>query len=126
MFQEPPYVNENAHFAQHAPSTIVYTSKATLDTNAGTKLRLPRGGQITRVAAKVQTTGATDLTFNIYIDTISVTDSDVRILAGETVARFIIVKRPNFNQDSVFQVQLSATGGATGPLVVSVEYLPGF
>ncbi len=121
------HVNEKAHDALHAPSMLIYTSPATLSVTAGSKIRLPRGGVVTRIAAVVQTgPSGSALDFDLYIDGVVVTDSPVSIAAGATISSFRIVTRPDFDENSTFYIKINNVNSAVGPLVVTIEYLVGW
>lgn len=119
-------VNQQAHAQLHGPATIVYNSAATLDTVAGPGLRMPRGGQITRISGRVTGAPTSKMEIGIYIDGVNVlgTAEYLTIQTSEKVAKYKIVRRPYFNEDSVFTVQIQTVAAATGPLVLTIEYLP--
>ncbi len=119
-----PFLNQKGHEQLHAPKTIVYTSTATLSTTAGSKLRLPRGGSITRIAAVVQgTPSGAALDFDLYIDGFVVTDSPVQIAVGDTISKPRIITRPDFDENSTMYLKINTVSSATGPLVVTIEYI---
>lgn len=120
-------VSESAHDRLHGPLTIVWTSKATLAVEQSTPLKMPRGGQIVGIVAKVA--GAPSggaLTLQLLLDGTAVTESDISIASGDTVSRERIVTNPYFQDDTVWKFSITAVNGATGPVVVTVEYLPGW
>lgn len=120
-------VNRQMHEQLHGPVTLVYTTTKTLNTTAGPRLRLPSAGYITRVSGKVQAAPTSTMEIDILVDGITVFDSGdyVKIRSGETVTVPKIINRPNFNEDSYFQVQVVTIAAATGPLVLTIEYIPG-
>ena len=124
----PDYlVSESAHDKLHGPPPIIWTSKATLAVEDGTPIYFPRGGIITRVRANVAAApSGGSLTFTLELDGTAVTESDFSIASGETQSRYKIVTRPNFSEDTKWQFSITAVNGATGPLVVTVEYVPGW
>ena len=120
-------VNQQAHDNLHGPVTLIYQTANTLDTSTGPGLRLPRGGQITRIAGRVAgAPSGGNLKVGIFIDGVSVFDSGEFLVfqSGEKVARFKIVRRPYFNEDSVFTVDIDTINSATGPMILTIEYLP--
>jgi hypothetical protein len=119
-------VNQQAHERLHGPATIVYNTSSTLDTTAGPGLRMPRGGQITRISGRVSGAPTSKMEIGIYIDGVNVlgTAEYLTIQTSEKVAKYKIVRRPYFNEDSVFTVQIQTVAAATGPLVLTIEYLP--
>ena len=119
------YVNKQAHDRLHGPRQIVYTSPVALSTTAGTKLRMPRGGQITNIMATVTGAPTSTLQIDLLMDGVSVFDDGyLQILSGETESEpFRIVSRPYFNEDTILKVKLNAVAAATGPLVVVIEYV---
>jgi hypothetical protein len=120
-------ISAAAHDNLHGPPPIIWTSKATLAVEDGTPIYFPRGGSITLIQANV--TGAPSggaLTFDLELDGTSVFDSVMSIADGETRSRYKLVNRPDFNEDTKWQFAITAVSGATGPLVVTVEYTPGW
>ena len=116
-----------AHERTHGPTTLVYQTATTLDTNAGPKLRLPRGGQITKVSCKLQGAPVTNpFKVDLKVDNTTVFESGtyLQVQAGETVSRGKIVERPYFSDESTFVVQINTISSATGPMVMTIEYLP--
>jgi len=118
-----PGVNEKAHFEQHTPHVMVWNSKRILTTSLGTPWYHPTGGQITSIYANITGVGSTATTLDFYIDGVAVTDSSISITAGDLISKPRIIKRADFQPTSKLQVQLSATGSATGPLVLTIEYV---
>lgn len=119
-------LNPKAHEILHGPATLVYTSKVALDTVAGSKLKLPRGGQVTAVACKLQgAPSGSKFQVDLLIDDISVFDAGtyLEVAVGETASRFKILTRPYFNDESVFKVKINAVNAATGPMVLTIEYM---
>lgn len=121
-------VNHVAHEQLHGPSMFMYTSVPTLDLVAGTALRLPRGGEITRISGRVSgAPSGGDLKIVILANGASILGSGfLRVLDGTNVTKERTVERTEFNEDTRFQVQIDTLSGATGPLVVVFEYLPEF
>jgi hypothetical protein len=119
--------NIKAHDRLHGPRVIIYQSKGTLDTVAGTIARFPQGGQVTRVSCKLA--GAPSggaFKVDLLIDTVSVFQSGtyLQVADGETISKYKIIERPFFNENSNFRVQVNTIQGATGPMVLTIEYLP--
>ena len=122
-------VNRQALDQLHGPATIIYQTNTTLDTDTGPGLRMPRGGQVRRIAGRVAgAPSGGNLKVSIFIDGVSVFDSGEFLLfqSGEKVARFKIIRRPYFNEDSVFTVDIDTISSATGPMILTIEYLPEF
>lgn len=118
--------NRRSHEHLHQPRILIYTSTLTLNTTAGPKLRLPVGGEVTRVSARVQgaPSGAA-MQIDYLIDGITAFDSGtyLRIPDGQLVALGKTLNRNLFSVDSAHQVQIFAISGATGPLVFTIEFL---
>jgi len=120
-------VNRQMHDQLHSPSTIIYNSTSTLDTTTGPGLRMPSGGQITRISGRVAgAPSGGNMKVAIKIDGVSVFDSGEFLLFqnGEKVSRYKIIRRPTFNEDSVFTVAIDTIQGATGPMILTIEYFP--
>lgn len=119
-------VNRQSHDQLHGPATIVYQTASTLTTDEGPGLRMPRGGQITRISGRVAGAPSSKMEIIINVDGVNVlgTSEYLTIQSGEKVARYKIVRRPYFNEDSVFTVDIQTIASATGPLVLTIEYLP--
>lgn len=116
-------VSHVGHEQLHSPSIFVYTSKATLDTNAGTGFRLPRGGEITRISGRVSGAPSGDMSIDVLMNAVSVFGGGyLKIPSGTKVTKEKIVNRAEFNEDTVFTVQINTINSATGPLVVVFEY----
>lgn len=118
-------VNQRAHEELHGIRTIVYTSKATLAAEQGTPGRFSFGGSVVRVACKLKgAPSGDDFEVDLLIDGVSVFDgTNLKVLDGETVSQFKIIERPNFNEDSTFVVEVKEVGGATGPFVMTIDYI---
>lgn len=127
MLRRP--VNQQAHDHLHGPATLVYNSPTTLTTDVGPGLRMPRGGQITRISGRVA--GAPSggkLEAIINIDGVNAlgTNEYLTWQDGEKIARYKIVRRPYFNEESVFTIDIQTINGATGPMIITIEYLPAY
>jgi hypothetical protein len=121
-----PFFASKLHERKHAPRIIVYTSVKTLNTTAGTKLRLPRGGMVTSVIAVVQTAPTSTFELDYLIDSTSVLNGYIQIDSGETISKYKPIIRPAFDANSVHQFQIVTVAAATGPLVVTIEYVEEF
>lgn len=120
-------VSENAHDRLHTPAMITYQSKGTLDTVAGTKFRIPGGGEIVMVSARVDgAPSSADMKIDLLIDAISVFGGGyLTIPQSSNVSNPKIITRPFFNNDSNLKFQVNTIGGATGPYVAIIQYIPG-
>ena len=119
--------NQRAHDHVHGPTTLIYQTESTLTTDVGPALRLPRGGQVTAVSCKLAgAPSGSAFQVNLLIDGITVfpTGEYLEVATGETVSKFKIIQRPFFNEDSVFTVDIQTISSATGPMVMTIEYLP--
>jgi hypothetical protein len=132
---ESPAFNVAAHEDSHLPRILVYTSKATLSTDASTGITPPRGGRI--VAGHANVAGAPsggNLTVDVKVGGTSVMDSQyITVLDGETTSgvdsntelfdepRTIGEMSATFRAFESIQVQIVAINGATGPMVVQLE-----
>jgi hypothetical protein len=119
--------NRRAHDQMHGPTTLIYQTATALTTDVGPPLRLPRGGVVTRISCKLAgAPSGSAFQVNVLIDGITVFPSGeyLEVAVGDTVSKFKIVERPNFNEDSVFTVDIQTISSATGPMVMTIEYLP--
>jgi len=118
-------IDQKAHDLVHGPVIITYQTANTLDTTAGPGLRLPRGGEITRVAGRVAGAPSGDMSIDVLAGGASIFGGTyLKIPSGEKITKEKIVTRPEFNEDTVFTVQINTINSATGPLIVTFEYLP--
>lgn len=117
--------NYGVHEQIHPPKTWTYTGKATIDTDAGSRIYPYRGGQLIRCRANVQVAPGSTLTWKILKNGVSVHAVAPTIASGALYAAVTeFIDNGYFVPDDYFQVQVTATGGATGPIVVLAEYLP--
>lgn len=123
---DPGLPHRAAHFRQHKTKTLVYTSKATLDTNAGTAYVVPRTMRIVGIALNVAGAPSSTLTCDILIDGASIFESassKPQIASSDTASDYkSFPDRLVVPAGSALKVQLTATGSATGPMVVKIEY----
>lgn len=120
-------VNPIAHEQHHNPMVLVYTSKETLDTTAGTPIYPTRGGTI--VGARVSVAGApsgADFDADILLDGSTIFDSNTKptIANGETYGYMRIPDEIYLYPDSKIQWQITNVSSATGPFVGIIEILP--
>jgi len=120
-------VNRPAHRRLHAPATIIYQTATTLDTNTGPGLRMPRAGRITRISGRVAGAPSSTMKINVLIDDFGVFQSGtfLQIQSGSKISEFKVIERPVFTRDSVITVDIDTIASATGPLVLTIEYVPG-
>lgn len=117
--------NFATHEQLHPPKVVTYTSLTTLDTTAGSRIYPYRGGQLIRARANVQTAPSSTLTWTILKNGVSVFATAPTIASGSLYASVTeFVDNGYFSPDEYFQVQLTATGSAGGPLVMIAEFIP--
>jgi len=129
--------NYLAHVEDHTPSwhSLVYTSKASLDTVAGTPIALAADAVIVTVRANVaQAPSGAALEYDILRNgtTIFPAGNKPTIAAGKKVGkvfrpeRLPIRSRGEDNpEDDTIQVKINTVSSATGPLVVVFRILGG-
>ncbi len=110
-----------------SPAILIYTTKLTLDTVAGTPRQPFRGGRIVGIWCKVVTAPTSTLTCDVLLNGQSIFQLMPKptIPSGSTKSNRAIPDRTFFVRDDVMKIQLTATGSAGGPMVVEIEYLPG-
>src|SRR5207244_1433012 len=107
---------------------LIYTSTKTLTTNAGTPLYPVLPGRL--IAVKLNVAGSptsSTLTCDVLLNGTSMfssLDTKPTIPAGQAYGYKQIVSAQHWTPDNndYLQVQLTAVGGATGPLVAILEY----
>lgn len=120
-------VNAQAHDQLHGPKHMIYTGHASIVVETGCPFYFIRGGTITNITANIKTAGSADVTADLLLDGTAATDTPITIVAGEVQARYRIVTRPDFDETTKFEVDITANGtDAVGPLIVVIEYLPEF
>ena len=121
-------INRRAHRRSHAPSSIIYTSTATLSTTAGSPFYPLRAGRLTGIRANVAgAPSSSDLTFDVLFDGNSIFHTSNKPTVPQSVLfgyRSFQYDRLSWQPDTKVQVQITTIGGATGPLVVEFEYEP--
>jgi len=123
-----PYSNRRVHASRHRPAAWVYSSKATLDTNAGTPFYPTRGARITGVRLQVAGAPSSTLTCDVLLNGVSIfPSSDKPTIASSALYGAIAMGDiVNVTPDDKLQVQLTATGSGTGPLVATIEYVEAY
>jgi hypothetical protein len=122
---DSPPMNSGAHDRLHAPMIFIYNTSSTLDTTAGPGLRLPRGGELTRIAGRVTGAPTGDMSIDVLAGGTTIFGGGyLKIPSGEKITKEKIVERPMFSEDTVFTVQINTINSATGPLVLTFEFLP--
>jgi len=117
--------NYAAHRRSHMGEikVMTYTSKATLDTNASTPIYPIVPGRIISVRLNVAGAPSSTLTCDILKDGASI----YTVSSKPTIASSALYGDPavpdvrDFTTSTKLQVQLTATGSATGPLVVQIK-----
>jgi len=121
--------NVLAHDILHTPRTLVWTSPTTLVTAAGSRLYPKRGGTLISATANVQAAPTSALTWTVLKNgtaifgtapTISNESGAYPVFDDETEW----IDNPIFVRGDYFQFQVSVIGGATGPFVGVLEYMP--
>lgn len=124
-----PDFNFKQHEQIHAPKVLIYNSKKTLTTTVGSRLYPIRGGELVRVRINVQTAPSSTLTWTLLKNGVSVFTTNPT-LSNESgsfpVVDDVVEYIPNnvIVDGDYFQFQVTATGGAGGPLIGVIEYLP--
>lgn len=117
--------NRAAHRRSHLGEIkiLTYTSKATLDTNAGTPIYPHVPGRILAVRLNVAGAPSSTLTCDVLIDgsTIFTVNSKPTIASSALYGDPATPDLKAFTATSKIQCQLTATGSATGPLVVQLK-----
>lgn len=120
-------VNAQRHDQLHGPMIFIYNTSSTLDTTAGPGLRLPRGGELTRISGRVTGAPTGDMSIDVLAGGTTIFGGTyLKIPSGEKITKEKIVDRPMFSEDTVFTVQINTINSATGPLVLTFEFLPEF
>jgi len=123
-FNATPF-NFLQHSFAHAPAVLVYTSKATLDTTAGSILYLQQDAVIESVQASVA--GApvsTALVWDVLIGSNSIfanTAERPQIKAGDTLGRLTVPSRPGWGAGQGLKAQGITLSSATGPLILTFQ-----
>jgi hypothetical protein len=122
-----PPTNVSVHSYLHRDKKLHYTSKATLDTNAGGPLYPPYSGALKWVSASVDgapTTG--NLTYDVLLNGNSVFETAAKptIPQGQKWGYTAVPLAPHFSRDNrdYIQVQVTAINGATGPIRVTLGF----
>lgn len=121
-------LNQPAHEAAHPPSVLMLQSGTSLDTSVINPPVYPKfTGLAVGVALNVTGAPASTLTCDILFDgaTIFPSSSKPTIASGVLFGYVAIPDRISFHYDTKIQAQLTATGSATGPLVVQILFIPG-
>lgn len=125
--------NTEKHHDETPLRKLIYTSSSSLSTTAGTRWYAPCNGEFVSIRFNVTAIGATNTDLDMLLN-----GNSVFIGAGAGVLRpqlflaeaptnrysrkFYVFDRGTFAEDDYVQFQLNATGGATGPMVVTVEW----
>ncbi len=126
--KEPDEHNYEVVWYERRPKILMWTSKASLSTAAGTPLFVLRGKRITRVRISVAGAPSGDtLIGDILVDgqsAFSSLDSKPRILAGDLQGRTAyMMGGRSIPFDGKTQCQITTVASATGPAVFEIEYL---
>lgn len=118
-------VNRQTHERLHPQERYIYTSPSALSTTASAPIHVTHGGYITGVRLSVAGTPGSTLTCDVLLNGNSIFPSSSKptIASGDLYGALAISDVVAFNVDDKMQVQLTATGSATGPLVAQIEYL---
>lgn len=111
---------------------FTWTSSSSLTASTGTEKVVPRegGGQFGLISANVDVgnePSGGNLELDILVDGASVfSEGYLTILDGESQSVPKVVDgRIYFSPGSILSVQIVTVSGATGPIVVQFDYLPG-
>lgn len=118
-------INVQAHLAQHSPRILIYTSTSTLTTSVGTPLYPTFPGYLTGIRLNVAGAPSSTLTCDLLLNGSSMfTSGDTKptIASGALFGYKRVTGKTHWGIDDYLQVQLTATGSATGPMVVTMEY----
>ena len=127
--RQVPDFDFRQHEQVHAPKVLVYTSTATITTTAGSRLYPIRPGRLIRAQVNVQTAPTSTMTWTLLKNGTSVFTTNPT-LSNES-GSFPVVDDPveyidnaDFLVSDYFQFQVTTVGGAGGPLVGVLEYIP--
>lgn len=127
--QADSLLNQQYHSLQHEVKTIVYTSRAVLDTVAGTPIHVLRGKRIVGVRVNVAGAPVTNpLDADILRDGNSIftsIDSKPTVPAGVLYGYRFTVQSGEVFVDSKVQCKINTVSSATGPAVFEIEYVDG-
>lgn len=119
-------INQPALRRQLVPRHLIYTSAATLTTDAGTPFYPMRGGRVTAVRLGVAgAPSGSALVCDVLLDGDSMfpTSSKPEIAAGSLFGYKAVTDKTSFSPDSKLQVDITTISSATGPMVVEIEYV---
>lgn len=122
---QPVQFNHASHRRSHMGEIriLTYTSKASLDTNAGTPIYPHVPGRLLSVRGNVSGAPSSTLTIDVLFDGSSV----YTVSSKPTIASSVLYGDPAapdvkaFTTTTKIQVQLTDTGSATGPIVVQLK-----
>jgi hypothetical protein len=113
------------HSFAHAPAILIYESKATLDTNAGSILYLQQDAVIESVQASVAgAPSGSALVWDVLIGTNSIfanTAERPQIKAGDTLGRLTVPSRAGWSAGAGLRAQGITVSSATGPLILTFQ-----
>lgn len=127
--QADSLLNQQYHSLQHEVKTLVWTSKAILDTTNGTPIHALRGKRI--IGVRVQVAGApvtNPLDADILRDGNSIfgtVDSKPTVPAGVLFGYRFNVYSGSITVDSKVQCKIVTVSSATGPAVFEIDYVDG-
>lgn len=120
--------NFEVEWYEKRPKTVLYTTKATLDTVAGSPIYVLRGKRVVR--AKVSVSGApsgADLAADILVggnSIFSTLDSKLSVINGNTDGEVMyLMGGRSIAEDDKVQCKITTVSSATGPAVFEIEYL---
>lgn len=117
--------NYTVHEQLHPPRVFTYTSLTDLDTVAGSRIYVRRGGQIINLQGNVQTAPGSTMSWTLLKNGTAVLATAGTIAAGSLVSPLIEwVDNGYFVPGDYFQFQVTTVGGAGGPFIVTGEFIP--
>lgn len=117
--------NLPVHSASHSPRILIYTSTITLVTSVGTPIYPTWPGYLTGVRMSVTTAPTSTLTMDILLNGVTMFtagDTKPNITVGNLFGYKQCTGKTHWSIDDYIQCQITNTGGAVGPCVVTMEY----
>ena len=126
--EEMGFTNRTTQQIYTQARTLIWTSRATLTTDAMTPFMPMFNGRI--VGIRLNVAGAPSggaLISDFLLDDVTVYPSSNKPTIPDGVLfgkRSFVTDRASFQYDTKMQFQITTLNGATGPMVAAIEYLP--
>lgn len=124
---EHDLVSRLAHRRRHTYSSLLYSSKATLSTNAGSPFFPLQAGRLVGVRLQVNGAPTGDLTCDVLFDGVTIyhTSTKPTVPSGQLFGFMSHHQdRISFQPDTKIQVQITTVNGAAGPMHVEFLFEP--